>query len=316
MSASPDHHLLPLPDGELSPTERAALNEALRHDPAALAAYCDQMRMDALLTWRTGKAVPSATSTTEKAKSGTRRHFLVPSWARWAAALLVLAGAAILVVSPGSSSAAVNRMLAAMERGDRTYRITVLDGEATMTMPNGGTMTYEGATLHLRGTGSFVLMRPLTDGGMRITGSDGHTNWDFAGDGPVKLSTDPQRFRGGIPGEQADAPFLLISEHLAALGENYDRTLTSIPGSPGLLRLTATRRSRLVRGPREIAITFRRDTGSITLMELRGLPRARGGPTSVRLTLTAEIPMPADFFDHHHHHESTRRILPFPPRNP
>jgi len=316
MNEPAEHSILPLSDGDLSPAERAALNEALRHDSAALAAYCDQWRMDALLAWRSGRVAPSAEAATEAVKPGVRRLFLVPSWARWAAALLILAGTAFLLVSPGSSSAAVNRMLAAMERGDRAYRITVLDGDATMPMPNGGTMSYEGAMLHLRGTGSFVLMRPLTDGGMRITGSDGHTNWDFAGDGPVRLSTDPQRFRGGIPGEQADAPFLVISEHLASLGEDYDRTLTSIPGQQGLLRLTATRRSRLVRGPRELAITFRRDTGSITLMELRGLPRARGGPTSVRLTLTAEEPLPADFFDHSHHHESTRRILPIPPRNP
>ena len=63
-------------------------------------------------------------------------------------------------------------------------------------------------------------------------------------------------------------------------------------------------------------ILFRCDTGSITLMELRGLPRARGGPNSVRLTLTAETTRPADFFDHNLHRESPRPILPLPPRNP
>jgi len=316
MSDPAELRFLPLPDGELSPQERESLNDAMRRDPDLLAAYCDQLRIDALLAWRTGKAAPPATTATESVKPAVRRSPLFPSWTRWAAALLILAGAAFLVVSPGPSSAAVDRMLAAMEQGDRTYAITVLDGDATMPMPNGGTMSYEGAILHLRGSRQFVLLRPLTGGGTRFTGSNGVTNWDFAGDGPVKLSSDPQRFRGGIPGEQADTPFLLISEHLASLGQSYDLTQTSVPGQPELLQLTATRKSRLVRGPRELAITFRRDTGTITLMELRGLPRARGGPTSVRLTLTAESPLPTDFFGHSHHHESSRRILPFLPRNP
>jgi hypothetical protein len=180
-------------------------------------------------------------------------------------------------------------------------------------MNNGQTLTYEGAMLHVRGSREFVLVRPLIGGGQRVTGSNGMLNWDLTGNGPVKVSHHSQRFRGGIPGEQNDTPFLSIAGLLANLGEHYDTSLRSLPGQPARLCLTANRRSRDVRGPRTMSITFQRDAGTITTMELDGLPRAKGGPQSVRLTLTSESALPPDFFHHSRHHEPSRRVVELPP---
>lgn len=291
-------------DGELSGEAEAALNEALRSDPAALDAYCRQMRTHALLAWRAGIA------TTQEPKNvvlfPARQSFL--RWAGWAAAALVMLGALLFGLAPSRATAAVNRMLAAMQRGDRSYTISVIEGDAQMTMNKGRTLSYEGAVLHLRGERQFVLVRSIIEGGRRITGSDGTVNWDIVGDGPVKVTSDLTRFRGGLPGEQQDAAFLDLAGNLSGLKNGYDIALSDVSGEPSHARLHAQRKSRDVRGPREMNITFRRDSGVIVALELRGLPRARGGPEALRLTLTSEATLPADFFTHTPHHEPGRRV--------
>lgn len=313
MSAEFEQVLQAALDGELSAEAQAALNDALRSDPDALEAYCRQMRMEALLAWRMGSATVLAAETGEAPLA--EKIVALPAkprlwrWAGWAAAALVMLGAVFFALAPNSASAAVSRMLAAMQRGDRSYTISVIEGDARMIMNNGRTLTYEGAALHLRGERQFVLVRPIVEGGQRITGSDGTVNWDIIGDGPVKVTSDLTRFRGGLPGEQQDAPFLDLAGHLNGLKHGYDLTLHDMPEEPLHARLTAVRKSRDVRGPQEIDFTFRRDTGVIIDLELHGLPRAKGGPEALRFTLTGESTLPADYFTHTPHHEPGRRVL-------
>ncbi len=305
MSADFERAMQSALDGELSSGAQAALNDALRSDPAALETYCRQLRMDALLAWRTGAATMPAVETVVAFPAKSR----VLRWAGWAAAALVMLGAVFFALAPNRASAAVERMLAAMQRGDRSYTISVIEGDARMAMNNDRTLTYEGGVLHLRGERQFVLVRPIIEDGQRITGSDGTVNWDIIGNGPVKVTSDLKRFRGGLPGEQQDAPFLDLAGHLNGLNNGYDITLHDVESEPSHARLTAVRKSRDVRGPREMDFTFHRDTGVIIAMELRGLPRAKGGPEALRFTLTSESALPADFFTHTPHHEPSRRVL-------
>lgn len=299
-------------DGELSRDEQVIINEALRSDPAALEAYCRQMRMHALLAWRAGAGASIAPDAGEKVVAfSARPRFL--GWASWAAAALVMFGVIFFAFAPKPATAAVNRMIEAMQRGDRSYTISVLKGDARMAMHNGRTLTYEGAILHVRDARQFVLLRPIIEGGSRITGSDGVVNWDIIGDGPVKISRDLKRFRGGLPGDQQDAPFLDLAGHLTGLKSGYDIRLSVVPEEPSHARLTAVKKSGEVRGPHEMDFTFRRASGVIVALELRGLPRAKGGPETLHLALTGEAPLPADFFTHTPHHEPDRRVQDEPP---
>ena len=309
MSTETEKLLQALLDGDLSPESQQALNERLRSDDAALAAYCRQMRMEALLSWRAGMAAPAPVAQTcepRKAEPLRSRRFL---W-RWAAAAaaLIVVGSALILLTPASASAALTRVMEAMQRGDRSYRIEVLAGDARQTMNNGNSVTYEGAALHLRGDRQFVLVRPIIEGGQRFTGSDGTENWDFSGDGPVKVSRDPKRFRGGLPGEQQDAVFLDLRGQLSRLQSGYDISLEDVPDNADLAVLKARKKDREVRGPNEMQLTFRSESGVIVTLEMRGLPRARGGPDALRLTLTSDTALPPDFFSHAAHHEPGRPV--------
>ena len=300
-------------DGSLTEEGRRQLNDALRHDAAAREAWCRQLHLDALLTWRAGAETGPVQVLPESGREDGKitafpKSFRRWHWAGWAAAAALAVGLLLFMFTPGRSEAAMVQILAALERGDRSYVITVLEGDARQTMNNGRTLTYEGAELYLREHGQFVLIRPILEGGRRITGSDGTVNWDFTGDSPVKVSRDLNRFRGGLPGEQQDAAFLDLRGQLSRLQDGYDTTLSDATGEPELRRLTARKKSREVRGPNEISLTFRRDSGVMVRMEMRGLPRAKGGPAALRLTLRSESPLPENFFTHVPHHELSRPV--------
>jgi hypothetical protein len=168
---------------------------------------------------------------------------------------------------------------------------------------------YEGAQLHLRGRSQFVLVRALDRDGEAITGSDGRSNWDIRGRGPVRVSMDASRFRGGIPGEYQNVPFHDMESLLESLTENYDLTLSQEDADPSLGRLHAKKRNRETRGLPSMTFLFRKDTGIVMRMELHGLPQERGGPRAVRLTLASESPLPPDFFTHEAHHEPGRPVV-------
>lgn len=291
-------------DGTLSEPDREALNERLRTDAAARAEFAQQMKLHALLTWRAG-AVPV---TMPKVKPPVWRTTW--QWAGWAAAAALVIGFTLLVVSPNPAAAAVSQIIAAWEQAmDRTYTIQVLAGDPWQPLRDGRSVGYESATLHLRGRSAFLLVRPLNQGGQVFTGSDGTSNWDIRGKGPVRVSTDVNRFRGGIPGEYQNVPFLDLSSLFATLSANYDLTVHDAAADPALRHLIAKKRNRDERGLPRMEFLFRRDSGTVVKMELHGLPEEKGGPRAVSLTLSSETAFPSDFFSHHAHHEPEREVI-------
>jgi hypothetical protein len=301
-------------EGHLPPETLAQRLHVLQHDPEALAAWCRQMRLHALLTWKHGRTQALSPPPVMPAR--------MPSSTRWrwlgaAAALILLAAGSILLFRPPSANAAaaaLERMIAVTARsGDRTYRLNVLEGGSSFQLLNHQTASCEGALLHLGSGSQFVYECDLSDGSRRITGSDGLTSWDILGPAPVHLSTDPTRFRHHLPGQQEDFSYLDPGAQLALLREGYDIVL--VPGTvSGRQQLKAVKRSRAYRGPREAIITFEENSGTIQTIDLHGLPLARGGPTALRLTLTSQDTFPSGFFQHTAHHEPGRPIEMEPAR--
>lgn len=292
-------------DGTLPEKDREALNDLLRTDKTARAEYAQQMKLHAMLLWRAG-AVPATVPQ-------VRQPVWRASW-RWAACAAAAAALAIsftlLLVSPNPAAAAVSQIVAAWGRAmDRTYTISVLAGDPWQPLKEGRQAGYEGASLYLRGSSAFVLVRPLDHGGQVVTGSDGHTNWDIRGKGPVRVSSDAHRFRGGIPGEYQNVPFLDLGSLFSSLAADYDLTISDDAADPAMQWLHAGKRNRDKRGLPRLEFRFRRDTGTMVQMELHGLPQEKGGPRAVRLTLTSEAPLAADFFSHHAHHPSGREVI-------
>ena len=299
--------IIALLNGTISEEDREALNERLRTDAAARAEFAQQMKLHALLSWRAG-AIPV---TTPKAKAPVWRSTW--QWAGWAAAAALVISFTLLLVSPNPAAAAVSQIIAAWEQAmDRTYTISVLVGDSWQPLRDGRSVGYESATLHLRGRSEFVLVRPLDHGGQVITGSDGQTNWDIRGKGPVRFSTDANRFRGGIPGEYQNVPFLDLSSLFATLSANYDLTVHEDAADPALQRLIAKKRNRDERGLPRMEFLFRKDTGTVVKMELYGLPEEKGGPRAVSLTLSSETTFAPDFFFHRAHHEPEREVISEP----
>lgn len=292
-------------DGTLSEEERVALNERLRSDPAVRVVFAQQMKLHALLQWRTG-------SVTVVAPKLPRRVVFRQSWqwAGWAAAAALVLGFTFFMFSPNPAAAAISQIISAWGQAmDRSYTITVLEGDAWQPLKDNRQVSYEGARLHLRGGTQFVLERTLDRGGKAITGSDGTSNWDIRGKGPVRVTTDVSRFRGGIPGEYQSVPFLDLSSLLGSLTVDYELTLSEAEAGPALQQITAHKRHREKRGLPRMEFTFRKATGTIVSMTLHGLPQEKGGPRAVMLTLTSESAFPADFFTHQAHHEADREII-------
>src|SRR3954464_11720952 len=87
-------------DGTCDPAQAERLRERLRTDPAALAAYLDQVRLHALLQWRHGRArreVPPAPEGTDVggAAKAVARPLRIDRWRRRAVAAAVLLTAAL-----------------------------------------------------------------------------------------------------------------------------------------------------------------------------------------------------------------------------
>lgn len=288
---------------------RVAWNASLRGDPEALADYCRQLRIHALLKWKFGCI---SSSEREGLKVSRLRPSPLRRW-RWlgmaAAAVVVATSLILLAPRPADAAmAALNRMISvAAGGGDRSYRLAVLDGEKTQRLLDQRTVAFEGALLHLGRGGRFVIQCDLSDGTRRISGSDGATSWDIMGSGPVHLSNDPTRFRHHLPGERENFTFLDPGSQLSLLREGYDISFASESAS-GQKTLRAVKRSKEIRGPREARISFDAKTSIILSIELMGLPLARGGPSALRLTLISESTFPEGFFRHTHHHESGRSV--------
>lgn len=195
--------------------------------------------------------------------------------------------------------------------GDRTYRITSLDGggsrDPESTTPRDHP-PIEGAVLHVRGHGQYVLVRRPGEVGAYVTGSNGREAWAIPPDGPVHVSPDPTRFRGAVPGEQQDLPFLDLETALGHLRRAYVLELAPADPDEAGRRLLARKRSSWYRGPRDVEIHFDDRTGVIRRMRLDGLPQGHGGPRSVAFELVDRRDLGPGFFEHGSHHDPGRAV--------
>ncbi len=254
-------------------------------------------------------------------KSGRRLSILASALTITA---MVIAAAYILKPQQEISAAmtSLEKVLeAAVKPFDRAYRVRVVEEYPRDKKPRNlpreawnreAKEQIDGATLYVRGVNQYVLTVLLQNGLMRTSGCDGVVSWAFREDGPVHVSTDLSRFRGGVPGQQQDIPFLNIHSHLSQLRDGYEVKLAEEPDTETagtvLSRLVGIRKSRDVRGPKQIEIWFDADDGTVHKMLLDGLPRGRGGPKSVMLELVDQSELAPQFFSHESHHEPGRQI--------
>lgn len=237
-----------------------------------------------------------------------------------AACLLIVCGA-ILIRTLGdasllAASVELDRIIAAVERPlDRTYLVTDgSNGKAVTPKPTtrgrGDQPPVDGALLHVRGSGDrYVLVRRYPDGTEFITGSDGETAWAVPPRGKVRVSLDPLRFRGAVPGQQHAIPFIGLRENLRDLEEAYDLTVARQDEEPGLGRLEASRKRGVAGGPKRIVIWYDLKTDVIRKMLLDRLPRERSGPEAVYLDLVEEVERGDDFYRHTAHHSADREVV-------
>ena len=306
-------------EGSLTESQRDQLQNFLRSDPQALENYCQQMRIHALLAWRSGNAAKIELAEPANVIAMPTKKRKIIRWLGTVAAMVALITAGLLFLSPKSAeaaSAALERMISVAARGgDRTFQLKVLSGEKSVRLINNQSASFDGALLHVGRGGQFVYECNLSDGTRRISGSDGVTSWDIIGRSPVHLSNDPSRFSHHLPGQQGNFTFLDPYAQLALLRDGYDISYVD-NANPAFRTIKAVRRGREFRGPREARIAFDAKTNVIHSIDLIGLPQGRGGPSALRLTLVAEKTFPNGYFTHESHHEPGRRIEMEPASRP
>ncbi|MEM9367567.1 MAG: hypothetical protein AAGD07_16365 [Planctomycetota bacterium] len=222
-----------------------------------------------------------------------------------------------------AAMASLERVMEAAARPfDRTYSIAIVEEYSNEKRPRQLSQEawdretkkqLDGATLYVRGANQYAMTVTLKSGEKRTSGSDGMQSWAFRETGPVHISSDLGRFRGGVPGQQQDIPFLSVHALLSQLTTGYDMERGDEPLGVGeshpLSQLIGVRRSREVRGPKRVELWFDRESGTVHEMLLEGLPRGGGGPKSLRLKLIDQSELPADFFSHRSHHEPERKVI-------
>lgn len=239
-------------------------------------------------------------------------------------AAAVLAVIAFLAIPKGdllAASASIDTMItASLEEVDRTYRVHVVEEYSPSGLKSDTPEeaqprkeTVDDATLVVRGLDKYVLIHSPISGIGRNSGCDGKKSWSFRDGSPVHVSSDLERFRNSLPGHQDDLPLLSIPEHLSQLKAGYRIKL--IPGSKTghngetLSQLTGIKKSKEVRGPKEIEIWFDESGGTIHWMLLDVLPPGSGGPKSILLELVGQSPVADDFFSFQFHDVLNRPVI-------
>ena len=220
-----------------------------------------------------------------------------------------------------SAATELNRLISAQnDQLDRTYEIDV--EEITASRRRQGEQTeanrppkppLDGAVLHVRHGGQFVLVRDQLDGRSFITGSNGRTSWAIRPDGPVRFSRDLTRFNRDLPGHEHDIPLIQIEDGLKQIREAYEIQLLPIEnadadnGGQSPTRLMVAVKKRGHRGPQRIEITYSVATGHIRQLRFVEMPY---GPErlTLRMTLVEERTLPPDFFDYQSHCSAERIV--------
>lgn len=195
---------------------------------------------------------------------------------------------------------------------DRTYRISILEsGKNNVINQFSGVKSqpdFETAKLYIRGSDQYVLQRQLTDGTEYFTGTNGKLAWSVPPLGRVRVSQDLKRFRGLLPGEKFDIPFINIHENLDQLLKVYELSISEEVTNSNMRRLHAYRKANIEGGPKEVTIWYYKKTGLIQSIVLDRLPQARGGPRSILIDLIGTDALGPEFFDHKAHHDRSRVV--------
>lgn len=232
------------------------------------------------------------------------------------AAVLAFAVAAawfVVGTSPtASASDTLARIIEAARKGDRTYILRAIGGNARAeaTKPGGRPQpTIDDAIVYLRGPSSYVLARLDEDGREVLSGSDGVRAWIVPAKGPVRVSRDASRFAGALPGSKQGVAFIDPHGDLAALAASYELTIEAAAAARPLARLVGARKPDARGGPKRVEIVYDPGTAVIRAMRLDNLPQARGGPRSVEFQLVDDAPLEANFFTHDSHHGADRAVI-------
>lgn len=297
-------------DGVLTADEEAALNEWVKADPANASEFAAVVRLHDRLR---ASFTPATPVTSRPAVAGKLRGRLWrrAGWLTGLATLLLFGLLAVwwLTPTPLTAAAELDRLIErSAGSGDRTYVIRTLD-----TVPeqfDDRRPPIDGATLHVRSPDRYVLVRKFPDGRPFATGSDGERSWSVppVGGGAVRVSGDPLRFRGPLPGHQHGIPFVNLRSELVQLRDAYAVT-PLVPDATGRRGLLAEKKSAEYRGPRRVELWYDPASGVIQRMVFAGMPKARGGPDSVSVELRGTRELPADFFQHTAHHAPDRRVI-------
>ena len=173
-----------------------------------------------------------------------------------AATLLLAVGLAWIFATTGrdaSASDVLARIVEALRSGDRTYVLRAIEGDGRMRRREAAFPLQEkrppapidGALVFLRNPASFVLVRRDAEGREVVSGSDGASAWIVPAEGAVRVSEDPARFRGALPGGRLNIPFIDPHADLSTLARNYDIVVQKPAPAAGRpdARIVATRRA-------------------------------------------------------------------------
>ncbi len=303
-------------DDTLDEFARARFNAAIAADPARAREFAraamlhDAIERELSVVAATGRSAARRVIWIHR----TRRVLL-------AATILLAATLAIWFGIPASTAVAAESELArvvaasrALEQvgapsrdrsRDRSYVIHAISQDKSAPTAS----AIDGAQFFVRGANSYVLIRTDETGARVVTGSDGATAWIVPNRGAVRVSSDPLRFRGALPGSQRNVSFLDPRDGLAELAKSYDLAMRVPLVRSGESILEAVRKADARGGPKRITITYDTKTAEIHRMLLENLPQAQGGPRSVELELVGNSPLEAAFFTHDFHHEPERQVI-------
>lgn len=216
-----------------------------------------------------------------------------------------------------SASETLARIVETLRSGDRTYVLRAIEGDGRMRRREAPLPAkrvqpaIDGAVVSLRNPSSYVLIRRDAEGREVISGSDGATAWIVPAEGPVRVSADPGRFRGALPGGRLDIPFIDPHADLSALARGYDLLVQKPAPAAGRpdARLVATRRAEVRGGPKLIEMDFDPKSALVRAIRLENLPQAQGGPRSIEFELVDDAPLGDDYFRHTAHHAPDRPVI-------
>ena len=306
-------------DGNPAAEDVLRIEALLAQDEAFRAAYLERLELHAMLAWQLhwknqGNALATPVAPV--------RAWPIRKWAaRLAVAACLLMGvfAAFYWAGENSPAAACARLIDVYEKsGDRVYKISAQydehdrEPDPPVFDPRRAPLpTMDGATLYVGRGDTFVLSRVYANGELLINGGNGHESWSIRGDGDVRLSKNPARFRGDIPGEKNSVAFIDMRSNLDRLKSDYtlanlDSQKLNAQSAAASLRLRGTKKSPDYAGPQSVEIWYDPASGLIQRMIFDGMTRGNWAPSRATLDLINQNEQPANWYEHDGHHEPGR----------